>query len=277
MKHPAAKYIRIYSDIHLDFDVPPKKFTFDMLWMPEILETDKDTILILAGDIWHASKPFAFYGQSWFKEISKRFQYIIVTLGNHDFWDGNFPLTYNSFSDKLKEQELDNVFLLQNETILIGDLKFVGGTLWTDFDQGNTHALYNAKTVMNDYKYIRYGKAYGKLTPSILLNAHMETKNYIFSNAKRDYEDQKVWVISHHAPSYKSMDSTYDKPDLALENSLYFSNLDKDIENSEIDFWIHGHSHHAKNYMIGNTNVIANPRGYRTEETEYNPWILYTA
>lgn len=64
MKLPASKYIRIYSDIHLDFDIPTKKFKFDMLWTPEKLETDTETTLLLAGDIWHADKPFSYFGQS---------------------------------------------------------------------------------------------------------------------------------------------------------------------------------------------------------------------
>ena len=38
-----SKYIRIYSDIHLDFDVPKKGFNFSMLWFPDELETDKET------------------------------------------------------------------------------------------------------------------------------------------------------------------------------------------------------------------------------------------
>ena len=45
-----SKYIRIYSDIHLDFDVPKKGFNFSMLWFPDELETDKETTLVLAAN-----------------------------------------------------------------------------------------------------------------------------------------------------------------------------------------------------------------------------------
>lgn len=277
MNYPAAKYIRIYSDIHLDFDVPDKKFKFEMLWEPEHLETDKDTILILAGDIWHANKPFSYFGQSWLEKISKKFQYVLIVLGNHDFWNGNFPNTYDSFRKKLQEQNLSNIFLLQEDTITIGNNKFIGGTLWTDYLKGNAQAMYKAQELMNDYKYIRYGRAFGKINASILLKEHYKTKAYIFEQAKKDYAEQKLWVITHHAPSYKSMDSQYDRSDLMLENALYYSDLDSEIEQYPIDYWVHGHSHHARNYMIGNTNVIANPRGYTHEDTEYNPWSLMAA
>lgn len=273
MKLSSSKYIRIYSDIHLDFDIP-KKFKFEMLWKPEKLETDKETTLILAGDIWHAKKPFSFMNQSWLKEISQEFQYIIIILGNHDFWGGAFPQEYNNYREKIKEQGLDNIFLLQDSQLEIGNHKFIGATLWTDFLNASTLCMYNAKNIMNDYKKIKYGTGYGKLTSSILLKAHMASKNYIFDNAKKDYPEQKIWIISHHLPSYNSIDWKYKIPGLELENALYYSNLDELIEESEIDYWIHGHTHHAQDYMINKTRIISNPRGYPGESDNFNPWHL---
>jgi predicted phosphodiesterase len=275
MNLPSAKYIRIYSDIHLDFDVPNKKFRFDMLWMPEELETDSETILILAGDIWHAEKPFSYFGESWFEKLSKKFKYVICILGNHDLWNGNFPGTYKNFKEEIKSQTLDNVFLLQDETLIIGNQKFIGGTLWTDFFKSNPQCMYIAENgLMKDYKYIRYGSNFNKLRASIILKEHYKTKDYIFQNAKKDHEQQKIWVLTHHLPSFRSIDSSYHRDDLILENALYYSDLDILIENSEIDYWVHGHSHHAQDYEIGEARVIANPRGYKGEESGYNPWFL---
>lgn len=275
MHLPAAKYIRIYSDIHLDFDVPNKKFRFDMLWMPEELETDLDTVLVLAGDLWHAEKPFSYFGQSWLAHIAKKFKYILVVLGNHDLWDGNFPGTYGDFRTKLKEQNLQNVFLLQEDTITIGKTKFVGGTLWTDFLRGNAECMYIAESgLMKDYKYIRSGPNFAKLRASSILKEHIKTKDYIFTHAQKDFPEQKVWVISHHLPSYQSIEDEFKREDLKLENHLYYSDMDTLIEKSPIDFWVHGHSHFAKDYQIGTTRVLANPRGYKGEESGYNPWHL---
>jgi UDP-2,3-diacylglucosamine pyrophosphatase LpxH len=273
MTLPAANYIRVFSDIHLDFYVT-KKFKFEDLWMPEPMETDADTILVLAGDLWHAKKPLSYFGKSWLKEVSKNFKYVLCTLGNHDLWGGNFPNTYTDFKKKIKEQGLDNVFLLQNDTVIIGDIKFVGGTLWTDFMGGDSRCLHDAFGLMNDYKYIKYGPSFSKLKPVQLLGSFIETKKYIFEHAVKDYPEQQVWVLTHHSPSYQSLDDTQKMDHLKYENALYHSNLDKEIENSEISVWVHGHSHHAKSYKIGNTEVLANPKGYPSEQTEYNPWLL---
>lgn len=274
MKLPASKYIRIYSDIHLDFDIPTKKFKFDMLWTPEKLETDLETTLILAGDIWHADKPFSYFGQSWMQQLSDRFQYIIFILGNHDFWGGSLPREYDKTRQALEKQQLKNVFLLQNSQIEIGNHKFIGATLWTDFLMANPYCMNNAPDIMKDYKYIRYGNNFSRLSPKHILNEHMNSRNYIFEHAKKDFLEQKIWVVTHHLPSFQSIEGMYDREGLEFENALYYSSLDYLIKESEIDFWIHGHSHHAKDYMIGDTHIIANPRGYPGEDSMYNPWHL---
>lgn len=277
MKLPATKYLRIYSDIHLDFDIHPKRFKFDMLWTPEQLPTDKETTLILPGDLWHADKPFAYFGQSWLKNLSTKFQYILITLGNHDFWGGNLTSVYQKFNERLKEQKIDNIFLLQNSMIEIGNHKFIGATLWTDFMRDN-ECMSHAMNIMQDYKYIRAGNSYSKLRPQTLFKEHIESASYIFNNAKKDNDTQKLWIITHHLPSYKSLGeyAQTDSKQAIFENALYASNLDEKILASDIDYWIHGHSHHAQDYMLGKTRIISNPRGYPGEESEYNPWHLIT-
>jgi predicted phosphodiesterase len=276
MKLEKSSYVRVYSDLHLDFDVPSKNFKFEMLWMPEELETDKETTLILAGDLWHAKKPFSYFGKSWLKEISKKFQYILIVLGNHDFWEGTFPSLYKDFEKKLKEQKIENIFLIQDSVIEIGNHKFLGGTLWTDYLGGDALCMHMAENgAMKDYKYIKYGLAYQKVHARNFHGAHIKTKDFIFTNAKKDNSEQKIWVLTHHLPSFKSIPEEYRLDESRInENALYYSNLDLLIENSEIDYWVHGHSHLAQNYFIGNTRIIANPRGYTGEDTNYNPWFL---
>ena len=100
LKQLEFKYIRIFSDIHLDFDyygIKGKNISFDKIWRPTKLSTDKETILILAGDLWHSHKIFSFMGKSWLKGISQRYGLVLVVLGNHDFWNGNLPLEYDYF------------------------------------------------------------------------------------------------------------------------------------------------------------------------------------
>lgn len=266
-----TKYIRVFSDVHLDMNIPKKGFKPDQLWMPEEMPEDKHTTLLLVGDIWHAKKPYSYAGYSWMKELSSRFQYIVFVLGNHDFWGGNLPKEYMNNRKYIEEQKLENVFLLQNTTLIIGDIKFIGATLWTDFLMGSAVAMNLARERMNDYKYMTFGPNFTHLSPKNILGEHIKSRSYIFDNSQKDYPEQKLIVLSHHVPSYLSMDKEDNTDDKKYENSLDFSDLDTLIEKSEIDIWFHGHSHIAKNYNIGLTKIMANPRGYPGEETGYDP------
>jgi predicted MPP superfamily phosphohydrolase len=274
IKLPATDHLRLYSDIHLDFDINPKRFDAKKLWMPERLETDKNTTLILTGDLWHAKKTYSFSGYSWLKEVASQFQYVIIVLGNHDFWNGNISKEYGKFKQALVDQNITNTFLLQNEALLIGDNKFIGATLWTDFNKGRREAMNHIKNVMYDYKYIKIGKGFNKLKPENILDEHLKSKQFIFENAIRDYPEQKIYVLTHHAPSIQSVKEEDIRPDTLLENYAYYSDLEKEIINSQIDYWFHGHLHNASNYTIGTTNVINNARGYPDNNSQYNPWHL---
>lgn len=298
--YPATKYARLFSDLHLNNDVPKKvkNFNFDMLWTPSELPTDKETVLILAGDLWEAGKPFSYFGKSWMAKVAARFQYVVVVLGNHDFWGGHVANEYAAYRKKIKEQQLDNVFLLQNSSVLIGNVKFMGGTLWTDFNKGDSYNMMLAKdglpsgyfldehgqevykpgvSSMNDYKYIRYGaeKQYHHLYPHNVLAEHRKTREYLVNNAKKDYPEQKLWVVTHHLPTKKSINPKHDNPQSEQDNYWYYSDLDDFILHSEVNFWSHGHVHMLQDYMLGNTRILANPRGYPGENTLYTQESLF--
>ncbi len=273
------KYIRIFSDIHLDFDIPQKLKNFNPdegIWTPSHMDTDKETILILAGDIWHAKKPFSFMGFSWFQKISKRFHSILVLLGNHDFWGGNLRTEYDSYLKFIELQKLTNVHLIQNTTIKFDGIKFIGGTLWTDFNGKDQETFYSAETTMNDYKYIKNSLTFSKLKPGHIYDHFHTTLNYIKNNMTKDYDTEQLWVLTHHAPSFKSIHPEYKDDGFYLMNGLYASDLEYLMTpESDIRVWVHGHCHHQQNYHINNTRIISNPRGYSFENTGYNEDLLF--
>jgi len=46
------------------------------------------------------------------------------------------------------------VKLLHDEEVSIGGVNFFGGTMWTDFNGGDLHAMETARSQMNDYRLI---------------------------------------------------------------------------------------------------------------------------
>jgi Icc-related predicted phosphoesterase len=71
----------------------------------------------------------------------------------------------------------------------------------------------------------------------------------------------KFVVVGHHAPSKLSTHPRY--ADEVLINGAYSSNLNEFIlDHPQIKLWTHGHTHEPFDYSIGETRIIANPRGY---------------
>lgn len=237
--------LRIVSDLHNDHAIaliPP-------------LETDMDSILVLAGDICEFKKPSSF--STFFESVANRFKKILYVPGNHEYYGASLNTGIESFKKRLK-LDIPELIILNNSTIYIDGIKFIGSTLWSDFDNDNPISKYNAESLMNDYRYIRYGSQVDpykkKITANVILAEHMASRQFIENNI-----DENSVVITHHAPTRLSIPEKF-KNDKC--NGAYVSNLEHIIFKNQPKLWIHGHTHNSCEYKLDNTTVICNPRGY---------------
>jgi Icc-related predicted phosphoesterase len=242
--------VKIVSDLHLE--------TCEKgVGVPDLGTGD---ILILGGDILCA-RYFKTKGElhvifdKFLKKCVENFTEVLYILGNHEAYGYNYEGTFKVLSEHMPQR----IHLLENDCVKIQDWVFLGATLWTDFRNENPLDMMEAGMRMNDYKTIRIGDNYRKLRPEDALKFHIKSKNFL--QAKLDQlKNDKVWVLTHHAPSYQSIHSKYRTQTI---NSAYASDLDGFIlENPQIKFWSHGHTHENFDYMIGECRVICNPRGY---------------
>ena len=234
----------VLSDVHVEFE------PFDP---PEV---DAD-IVILAGDI-HVKNKGLLWAQEKFKNIP-----VLYVLGNHEYYGEALP----KHLEKLKEKaEGTNIKILENEAITIGGVTFLCCTLWTDFKLfGDARiAGYEATQVMTDYKKIRISPTYRKLRSIDTAGIHYKSINWLKEAVEKN-QNQKLVIVTHHAPSRHSIPEHYREDILS---AAYASDLDDFVANSGADVWIHGHLHTQKDYMIGNTRVLCNPRGYSDEPNE---------
>jgi len=249
--------IRPVSDLHLEF-------SYGNMRLNE-LPTDKDTVLILAGDIGLASKPHTY--MDFFHDKANRFRDVIYIMGNHEHYKGSFSCSKGRVKDNLAE--FVNVHVMEKESLVIDDTVFIAATLWTSMNNHDILCMEQSRLTMNDYTTIRHGTSAEpwkrKLKPIDTVEDHLNAKHYIFEEIKK-HKDKKVVVISHHAPSFKSVPEEF-KGDTI--NGAYASELFEDIMEHNPDIWIHGHTHNSFNYMVGDTNIICNPRGYHTESGQY--------
>lgn len=208
---------------------------------------------------------------------------VLYVPGNHDFYtsDGDqFTLAeMKARGDELAEYL--GITLLQNSTVHIGDTRFIGSTLWTDFESVGRGFLRSKTTEaegrdgMNDYRYIKRestatpGKR-KRIRPQDTIAEHRIAREYIESELQKPHTGETV-VVTHHAPHPLSLDPAYDRL-----NYAYASNLSSIMEEPYApDLWLHGHIHQTRDYQFGRTRVVANPRGYAwDEQNDFDPGLV---
>jgi Icc-related predicted phosphoesterase len=252
--------ISLVSDLHLDISKG--------LTMPG------GDVLIIAGDACearilvkehHSTKPLPYTGGSFpcydfFNIECAKYKKVFYVMGNHEHYQGKFWKTYAA----LKEVLPANVTLLENQVEEYEGVVFVGATLWTDMNKSDPLTLAMIASYMNDYKcityhYPQYG-AYHKMRPADTVKMHYESKRFIEETAKAK-ADKPIVVISHMAPSFKSVNEKYIHE--TMSNGAYCSDLsDLILDNPNIKVWVHGHVHDPCDYNVGDTRVLCNPRGY---------------
>jgi Icc-related predicted phosphoesterase len=234
------------------------------------LETDKDDVLVLAGDIGLAVKPGQTLGPV--TEWAKGFRKVIHICGNHEYYHGSLLRVKDKIREFYKEYEPHNIAFADCEVVRVDNVSFVCATLWTNFNKGNPLAMMSAQQGLNDYKLIRtgvYDMPYmRRMNAYDVFNLHMIDKDFIFrSIAEEKAAGQKVVVVSHHGPSTLSVDTKRYGNDII--NWAYVSNLEEQILDTKPDIYVHGHTHTSFDYIIGDTRVITNPRGYQHEKAAY--------
>ena len=234
------------SDLHLEFDyyeIPEK-------------QSDKDTILILAGDIIPSYNLNKFEIFDWFDEISDRFKKVIYVAGNHEhyynYYDSSIEMVYESMTNL-------GIVFLENEIYEIDNIKIAGTTLWSHIRPQNELMI---RRKINDYQLILQNDQY-PITPEFTNQLHQNAIDFLKSN-------QYDIVVTHHAPSFQSCCESKTNP----ISEAYATELEHIIFEKQPNIWVHGHVHQFNQYQIGDTLIISNCKGYPDENsTGFEPLL----
>lgn len=237
--------IQVTSDIHLEF----------MYYDYELEVTDAD-VVVFAGDIGVGTRH-----TDWFeKELEKHDKPFIYVMGNHEFYNHDMKDTreyWKAFADNHPD-----FHLLDNSTAIINDVVYVGGTLWTNLDNNNTTSEMLINNALNDFRCIRKNDSFERFCAGDSSKEFDNTFDYIKMIHEMRERDDKLVVVTHHSPSFNSTSSMFAGSDI---NGAFASDLNYFIEESKINVWIHGHMHNQSDYIIGDTRIVANPKGYPHE------------
>ncbi len=277
--------IKLVSDLHLEFS--------DI----NIKNDEGCDVLILSGDIMiaeelydHPETSYNMYSnvnladlgrkqqrvqvfRDFLKRVSFQFPHVVYVAGNHEFYHGKWERTLKVLHDECGK--FPNVYFLEQESKIIDDVTFIGGTLWTDMNKGDPLTLHAVRDMMSDFRVIlKEHEGYTRLKPADTCVRHKKMLQYI-RTVVAEQHDKKFVVVGHHSPSKLSTHEQYANEHLM--NGAYSSDLSEFImDHPQIRLWTHGHTHHPFDYVIGETRIVCNPRGYEGYEPEsgWNPNIV---
>lgn len=207
---------------------------------------------------------------------------VLFVPGNHEY-DG---LDFDGAHARLREAcERLGMVWLERETAVIGNVRFVGSTLWTDFDALGAAEAANGNLSTGEQLKARE-KAFR--AANFYLSRHHTFQNGqpMLADAVRELGlESQAWlrqalatpfdgptvVVTHFAPSLLSADPRYG---LAPGTAGFCNSLDDLLGQAQL--WLHGHLHCPSDYVKNGCRVVANPLGYarKGEQEGFKPDLL---
>lgn len=235
--------IHLLSDLHIE-----------ICGFYSIEDTEAD-VIVLAGDI-HTGA----CGIEWAIEEAERLKtQIVYVAGNHEYYKHEYHQTLNDMRIAAAGSEL--VHFLENDEVIIEGVRFLGTTLWTDYqisDQTQELCMLMCGNLINDHRLIRFKDAL--FSTKHALKLHQESLKWLYKQIVRPHSGQTV-VITHHGPSKLSAHPNYG---LNVLSGAFISDLDDLVK--EADLWLFGHTHSSVDTKIGTCRLVSNQRGYPREE-----------
>lgn len=235
--------IRILSDLHLEFAD---------LSLPQV----EAEVTVLAGDVAQGSE-----GLLWIKNNCSAIP-VVYVAGNHEFYGGEY---YEALERLRREAIAAGIHFLENQSLEIAGWRFLGCTLWTDFNlfhEARFHARCAHRGV-SDFSNIRVvdkGKE-RNLRPKNVLNFFQQSKAWLRRELGRG-DPARTVIVTHNAPAWGSLARCYAGDSLT---PYFIVDLENMIKEFQPRLWIHGHTHNSFDYRLGNTRIVCNPRGFAGE------------
>jgi predicted phosphodiesterase len=245
MKPMRIEYVRLWiqSDQHLELTRG---------WdLPAVADRPGYDVLVVAGDLVTKMER----GVAWLLErVTDR--PVIYVAGNHEFYGCDIDRTVE------KARALaagTNVHVLQNDSVEINGVVFIGCTFWTDFDLfGDAdYAMMSAAEIMNDYRKIRLANYTLRLRPRHTLERHQESRAFIATELRKPKLGSRV-VVTHMGPHPDAIRGGYEND---IASAAYTSDA-SDLMAMGVDAWIHGHTHETYDRMVGGCRLVTNQKGY---------------
>ena len=199
---------------------------------------------------------------------------VLFVPGNHEYDGLDFDVTHSRLRETCTRLGLT---WLERECVVLGGVRFIGCTLWTDFDALSEEAARHGDITLGQQLKARE-KAFRAANHYLKKNHALRAGEPMLAEALRELGlqsqawlraalaepfDGKTVVVTHFAPSLLSADPRYG----LNPGTAGFCNALDDLF-ALADVWLHGHLHCPSQYVKAACRVHANPLGYAAKNEQ---------
>lgn len=247
--------VKIYlaSDLHLEF--------YRNCYYP----TEAVDVVVLAGDI-----EIGYMSMGTVEIFQKRCNSpVIFIAGNHEFYNSDIEFMLTEF--RAFAAETEQVYFLENDSVEINGVRFLGCTLWTDFALHGTDRIAASKrcagTEITDFQLIRKGSS--AFTPDDAATKFQQSYAWLEQELAKPFEGDSV-VITHFSPHRAAIHSDHLQKGADTLTPYFSPDCLALIERYSIKAWFYGHTHNSVDVVVENeTRLVSNQRGYPGERGTY--------
>lgn len=226
-------------------------------------------LLVLAGDIGSYQRGSRLtdedFGLARFSPLHGWPCEVLYVPGNHEYDSLDFDATHARLRETCARL---GITWLEREVVVRGRTRFVGTTLWADFDafvtdEDRAHPSHVDKKRTKAFRAANYylRKAATTRGGDLWLAPGWREQALICQAWLRDALaqpfDGTTVVVTHFAPTLRSADPRYG---LTPGTAGFCNAMDEWL--AQADYWLHGHLHCEHDYVQDGCRVIANTLGY---------------
>ncbi|MBB6557467.1 hypothetical protein HNP48_000131 [Acidovorax soli] len=248
--------ILVLSDLHVEF-AP---------FRPMLRSAASANVVVLADDIQQGN-----LAPSWARRTFPD-KLLVLVAGNHEFYHGHWERTLDSIRNAAR---LHEVHFLEDTAVTIGEARFLGTTLWTDFEYFGAElrhaATLAAQRYMADYRLIE------GCTPHATVERHNVSRAWLERELSTPVARVRHVVVTHR---YPRKDSTPEQYQDELSTAAFGSEFPEHMFGG-VDLWAHRHTHSSFDYRVSGCRVVCTPRVYPInkektvyENPDFNPGLV---
>jgi hypothetical protein len=247
--------VQIMSDLHIDY---PGARGFPPL-------APGASIVIVAGDTCQGLVQAVEAQRRAYPNVE-----VVTVAGNHEYYRYCLPAELEA--GRIRAKEL-GVHLLENDSVVIGDLRVIGATGWTDYELFGAAlrvpAMREAAVGMQDHKRITWRKQpWQRFRPEEARALHLQSRAFIDAELAKLHDGPSL-VLTHHAGA--ALEAIAPEFQRSLLSAAYASDLLPLVDRHQPQWWVSGHTHTTMDLRRGRTRMISNPCAYADENPYFDP------